>query len=133
MALRIIIRDDAAPLTVTNSSQLNEALERASDEARRRKLLGAILVEADNGNFITMVVGGEETVLGFDYGNQDAPNYASRGSSDSDVPLMTCFMTMRHHTEFPRKYVIPVADGVEAIRQFLDSSDLPTCINWEEV
>jgi len=40
---------------------------------------------------------------------------------------------MQHHTEFPRKYVIPLADGVKAVRQFLDSGDFPTCINWEEV
>jgi len=38
-----------------------------------------------------------------------------------------------HHTEFPRKYVIPVADGVKAIREFLDSHDLPNCIMWKQV
>ena len=40
---------------------------------------------------------------------------------------------MRHHTEFSRKNVIPLADGVKAVRQFLGSNGLPTCINWEEV
>ena len=132
MALRITILDDAPPLTVTDGSQLDEVLQRASEEARRRRVLGAILIEADTGNLITMVVGGEETVLGFDYGNQGF-YYASRGTSDADAPLMTCFLTMQHHTEFPRKYVIPVGDGVKAVKQFLDSGDLPTCINWEEV
>lgn len=116
MALRISIRDDAPPLTVTDSSQLDEVLQRASEEARRQKVLGAILIEADNGNLITMVVGGEETVLGFDYGNQNPLYHASRGTSDADRPLMTCFLTMQHHTEFPRKYVIPVGDGVKAVK-----------------
>ena len=33
-------------------------------------MLGAVLIEAVNGNAITMVVGGDESVLGFDYGTK---------------------------------------------------------------
>ena len=85
-----------------------------------------------NGNVITMVVGGQETVLGFDSG--DPNSYcASKGASDAVEPVMTCYFMMSHHTEFPRKNVIPVADGVKAVHQFLDSGDLPTCIKWEQV
>ena len=131
MAVRITIRDQAPPSTVTDDSQLDEALQSAAEEARTRNLLGAVLIEAANGNVISIVVGGEETVLTFD--SSDQRYYASRGTSDADEPIMTCFLTMQHHTEFPRKYVIPVADGVQAVRQFLNSGDLPTCITWEEV
>jgi len=74
---------------------------------------------------ITMVVGGQETVLGFGSGDLNA-NYASKGASDAVEPVMTCYFMMWHHSEFPRKYVIPVADGVKAVHQFLDSGDLPT-------
>jgi hypothetical protein len=133
MALRVRIRDDAAPLTVEDSSQLEKVLHVEAEEARRRGVLGAVLLEAANGNVITMVVGGEETVLGFDYGHHNPPYYSSRGPSNADEPMLTCLLTFQHHTEFPRKYVIPVTDGVKAVRQFLDSGDLPTCINWEEV
>ena len=42
-----------------------------AEEARRRGVLGAVILEADNGNIITMVIGGEETVLGFDYGHHN--------------------------------------------------------------
>lgn len=80
-----------------------------------------------------MVLGGEETVLGFDYGHLDPPYYASKSESDKDEPLLTCFLTFAHHTEFPRRYVIPYADGVKAVAEFLDSGGLPTCIVWEEV
>lgn len=96
-------------------------------------MLGAVLIEADNGNVITMVVGGDETVLGFDHGHQNPPYYASRGVSNANEPMMACHLMFQHHTVFPRKYVVPMVDGVEAVRQFLDSGDLPTCINWEEV
>jgi hypothetical protein len=82
-ALRIKIREDAAPLTVEDGTQLGEVLGQAAEEARRRRLLGAVLIEAANGNVITMVVGGDETVLGFDYHNQNPSYFARRGPSDA--------------------------------------------------
>jgi Immunity protein Imm1 len=133
MALRVTTREDRPPVTVEHGSQLDEVLLAASEEARTGKILGAVLIEADNGDAMTMVVGGDETVLSFDYGHQNSPYYASKGASNEDDPIMTCYLTFQHHTEIPRKYVIPFADGVKAVRQFLDSGGLPTCINWEEV
>jgi hypothetical protein len=133
MALQVRIREDAGPLKVEDDHQLDEVLRTATEEARRHGTLGAILIEAANGNVITMVVGGDETALGFDYGHHAPPYYASRGPSNENDPILTCQLTFQHHTEFPRKHVIPLADGVKAVRQFLHSSDLPACINWEEV
>jgi len=26
---------------------------------------------------------------------------------ENDDPILTCYLTFQHHTEFPRKYVIP--------------------------
>ena len=79
------------------------------------------------------IVCGGETVLGFEYGHLDPAYYASKGQSDGDEPRLTCFLTFEHHTEFQRRYVIAYADGVKAVAEFLDSGNLPTCINWEEV
>ena len=64
--------------------------------------------KAANGNVITMVVGGDETVLGFDYGHRNPPYYSSRGPSNGEEPILSCQLTFQHHTEFPRKYVIPI-------------------------
>ena len=134
MALKIKTRVDAAPLAVEDATQLHEALRQAAEEARKREILGAVLIEAGNGNVITMVVGGDETVLGFDdFSDPDLRCYASRGASDADEPIMTCYLAMHHHTEFLRKNVIPLSDGVKAVRQFLSSDGLPKCISWEEV
>jgi len=72
------IREDAGPLKVEDDNQLDEVLRTATEEARKSGTLGAILIEAANGNVITMVVAGDETVLGFDYGHHDPPNYSSR-------------------------------------------------------
>jgi hypothetical protein len=80
-----------------------------------------------------MVVGGCETVLSFEYGHLDPPYYASKGESDDDEPILTCFLTFQHHTEIPRRSVIPYANGMNAVAEFFDSGNLPTCISWEEV
>jgi hypothetical protein len=133
MALQVRIRDDAGPLKVEDDNQLDEVLRTATEEARKRGTLGAILIEAANGNVITMVVGANETVLGFDYGHHRPPYYSSKGPSNENEPILACQLTFQHHTEFPRKCVIPIADGVKAVQQFLHSGDLPDCINWEQV
>jgi Immunity protein Imm1 len=93
----------------------------------KRGMLGAVWIEADNRNVLTMVVGGDETALGFDdCDHRNLRCYASRGASDAVAPIMACYVAMHHHTEFPRKNVIPLSDGFRAVRQFLDSGRLPT-------
>jgi hypothetical protein len=133
MTVRVRIHDNTVPTTVNDANQLLAVLTAASEEARTKNMLAAVMIEAGNGNFITMVVGGEETVLGFDYGRPNAPYYASKGVSDDDDPIMTCYLTFQHHTEFPRKFVIRYVDGLKAVTQFLDSGELPMCITREQV
>ena len=83
--------------------------------------MGTVRIEADKGKVLTMVVGSDETVLGFEeYDDQNLRRYASRGASDADEPIMTCYLARQHHTEFPGKNVILFCDGVKAVRQFLD-------------
>ena len=132
LSARVTILDDKPPIAVDDGLQLDDALREAENEARARGLLGVIIIEAANKNSITMLVGSStETVLGFDY--RHGPYYASKGISNEVEPVITCYLTFAHHTEFPRKFVIPVADGVEAVKEFIGSGELPTCITWEEV
>jgi hypothetical protein len=133
LSARITVRDGEPPFIVENVAQLDDVLRDAGNEAQAQRMLAAIIIEAENKNFITMVVGGPDTVLGFDYADGRSPSYASKGSSNEQEPMMTCYLAFRHHTEFPHKYVVPLKSGIEAARQFLDSGDLPTCIDWEVV
>jgi len=132
VSLRITSHEDGPSVVIGNAVQLDEALRTASEKARTEKKLNGVIIEANNGNRLLLVVGSEETVLVFNFGGEDPPYYASKGMSNNDEPLMTCYITFQHHTEFPRKHVIPFADGVKAVHQFLDTDDLPTCVNWEE-
>jgi hypothetical protein len=86
-----------------------------------------------NSNFITMIIGGRRTVLGFEYVHLDTPYYASQGESDVDEPILTCFFTFEYHIEFPCRNVIPYEDDVKAVAEFFDSDILPTCVKWKEV
>jgi hypothetical protein len=129
----ITILGDKPPILVDDGIQLDDALRDAANEARTRGKLGAILIEAANKNCMTMVVGTTETVLSFDYAHRNPPYYASKGNSSEDEPVMTCYLSFAHHTEFPRKFVIPLMDGIAAVKEFVDSGELPTCITWEEV
>ena len=54
MPVRVKIHEDKAPLTVKDVTELDEVLRAASEEARVRGMLGAISIEADNGNVMTM-------------------------------------------------------------------------------
>ena len=133
MRALITILGDKPPILVDDGIQLDDALRDAANEARTRGKLGAILIEAANKNSMTMVVGTTETVLSFDYAHRNPPHYASKGNSSEDEPVMTCYLSFAHHTEFPRKFVIPLMDGIAAVKEFVDSGELPTCITWEEV
>ena len=133
MSALITILDDKPPITVNDGLQLDDALRDAANEALARGMLGAITIETANKNYMTMVVGSTETVLTFDYGHLNPPYYASKGISSEDEPVMTCFLYFAHHSEFPRKYVIPLTDGIAAVKEFIGSGELPTCITWEEV
>jgi len=133
MSARVTVHEKGTATTVLDYNQLDAVLRAASEEARSKNILGAIIIESENGNSITMVVGGDETVLGFDYGHGNHPYYASKGASERNEPFLTCYLSFQHHTEFPRKNVIPYNDGAKAVAQFVDSGNLPTCISWEEV
>jgi len=95
-------------------------------------MLNIIYIEAENGDALTLVVGGDETVLGFTYGHGDSPSYASPGPVADDWPFPTAYVSFRHHTEFPRRWVISMQMGMSAAKEFVETGRLPTCVSWAE-
>jgi hypothetical protein len=131
--MRITVHETKPSIWVQSITDLDKVIAFASKEACTEGLLSIVFLEADNDNCISLVVGGDETVLGFTYGHLDPPYYASKGKDEGDEPVMTAYASFRHHTEFPRKCVVPMKDGMLAVYEFFETSDLPKCIKWVEV
>jgi hypothetical protein len=131
--LSIQILEGVAPTVVADLVELQHVLEEADVKARNVSRPNIIDLTASNGDTLSMVVGGDETVLGFTSGNGSPPYYASRGESDVVEPVMTCYLHSVHHTEFPRHAVISREAGLMATIDFLELGGLPRCVRWQEV
>jgi hypothetical protein len=131
--VRASIYDRARELVLSDVEGLDATLDKAAEEARAKGKLNIVILSSSNRDWMSLVVGGEETVVGFNYGHGDPPYYASLGTELTDEPVLTAFMGLEHHTEFPRRWVVPVAAGREAAREFLLTGALPTTLKWVEV
>jgi hypothetical protein len=130
--LSVSVHDPEEAVRISTAIELERVIHAASEEARARKMLNIISLQAANANSLSFVVGGEDTVLSFIYGHGNPPYYASRGAQATTHPIMTCYVGLVHHTEFPRKYVISFDHGLAAVREFAESGALPQSIEWIE-
>jgi hypothetical protein len=130
--LLIVVHDREEAIHVSTMAELNRVIHIACDEARVRKMLNIISLEAVSGNTLSLVVGGDDTVLSFIHGHQNPPYFASRGAEGVTHPIMTCYVGLVHHTEFPRKYVVPFEKGLIAAHEFAECESLPQSIDWIE-
>jgi Immunity protein Imm1 len=133
MTMFLTIHEDQPKIPIESAEQLDAALSEATPEARIHGMLNIVFIEAENGDCIGLAVGGDETVLCFDYGHRLPPYYVSRGSSHDEDPVLTAYTSFQHHTEFRRRNVIPAGAGRLAALEFFRTGALPECIEWEEV
>ena len=131
--MKITIHEKEPAIRVNSIEELDSVLFEAANEAKLGEKLNIIYLEADNGNAISIAVGGDETVLGFTYSHNNPPYYASRGISGDEEPVLTAYVYLEHHTEYPRRNVIPIALAISAIHEFIESGELPASIQWIEV
>ncbi len=133
MNTRITISEDRGPIEVHSVLHLESTIREAAVVARSKDCPNIIFIEAPNGNNLSMVVGADETVLSFTYGHNDPPYFVSRGVSDADDPVFKAYVSMKHHTEYHRRNVVPFAEGIAAVREFAETAELPNCATWDEV
>src|SRR5258708_19911695 len=112
MHVLVIIDQDREPIDVTTAAELEHAVHFASEEARVRGMLNVIYIEAPNGDALSLVVGSDETVLGFTSGHGDPPCYESRGPVSDDGPFLPAPVSLIHHTDFPPPSLIPIHMGI---------------------
>jgi hypothetical protein len=130
--LSIVVHDAEDGVRVSTEIELDRVIHMAREEARARGMLNIIFLEAANGNVLSLVVGGDDTVLSFIHGHRNPPYYASSGAQVSVHPVMTCYVGLVHHTEFPQKHIIPFEKGLIAAHEFAASEVLPQSIEWIE-
>lgn len=131
--LSACIQDRAPERSVRSDAELQATLIEASLLASAAGKLNVIFLYAPNRDHLTLVVGGEETVVGFNYGHGDPPYYASRGVTQADSPVLTAYVGLEHHTEFPRRWVVPARVGKLAANEFLATGKRPSAVEWVEV
>ena len=133
ITLRATIHDQAPERVLSSVEDLDAALNEASAEARAKSKLNIVILSAPNRDWLGIVVGGDETVVSFNYGHGNPPYYASLGDDKTDEPVLTAFVGLEHHTEFPRRWVVSSAAGRQAAREFLASGGRPNSLRWEEL
>lgn len=131
--IRASIKDQAPERIVSTVEALDATLDEASAEARATGLLGVVFLRALSRDCLSLVVGGDETVVSFNYGHGDSPYFASIGASSTDEPVLTAYVGLVHHTEFSRRWVVPSPMGRQAAHEFLSTGERPTSIRWEEL
>ena len=131
--LRVSIRDQAPERIVNSEVALKTVFDEAIAEAQAEGMLNIVLLTAPNQDWLSIVVGADETVVGFNYGHGDPPYYASVGEAQTDAPVLTAYLGFEHHTEFPRRWVVSFADGKRAACEFLTTGKRPESIKWTEV
>jgi hypothetical protein len=134
MAPLSVAVDETGPEQIVRSGpELNAVLESASASAKAAGRLNIIFLYAPNRDHLTLVVGGEETVVGFNHGHGDPPYFVSRGAVEEDSPLLTAYVGLVHQTEFPRRWVVPFRAGEQAAMQFLATNKRPFALEWEQL
>ncbi|RYE72330.1 MAG: hypothetical protein EOO81_03665 [Oxalobacteraceae bacterium] len=133
MSIRITLSEHEMPTEVSSAVELESILAAAAVEAAKVEKLNVVFLEASNGNTLNLAVGGQDTSLGFVHGHGDPPYFISKGDSDFDEPVLTCYIPSDHHTEYPRSSVVPSALGLAAALEFLITCELPLVIEWQTV
>ncbi|GFE78647.1 hypothetical protein GCM10011487_06470 [Steroidobacter agaridevorans] len=131
--LRALVYTDESLRPLASLESLNNLLREAAAEAQAAGRLNIITLYGPDDDHLLLVVGSDETVMGFNHGHGGPPYYASKGVVDDDDPVLTAYVGLAHHTEFPRRWVIPMAVGEMAAAEFLATGRRPASIPWEEV
>ena len=71
--MKITTHENESAILATTISDIDRVLSDAAEEARAQNKINIVFIEADNGNEISIAVGGEESVLGGTYDHNSLP------------------------------------------------------------
>jgi hypothetical protein len=114
---------------VESIDELDHRLAVLTEEAKKRPFMAELI--ATNGNSLSMGLGREETVLSWVPANNDPPYYASKGNPNAEGTIV--FYYSGDWSEFPRWSAVPVPAGWATMREFFQTGERPSTVEWQEV
>jgi hypothetical protein len=132
MKLRLRWRESGSAKSLTSERELEISLDEVANNAKSVGQRHLVELQAENGNSLSIALGGEETVLIFGCPEKDPPYCTCRGAEDTLEPVFVCYSLGVHHTEVPRWFVIPLDQGMRAVKEFAATGELPRGLTWEE-
>ena len=118
--------------TLASEAELEGALQELASNAKAAGRPILVGLEAENGNSLSIALGGVETVLIFGRPNADPPYLTRRGVEETLDPVFDCYSLGVHHAEIPRWFVIPLEQGMRGLREFAATGELPSEGTWVE-
>jgi hypothetical protein len=105
-------------------------LDAVLDELGQASELILVEVVSPNGSSLAICLGGSETFLNYVPADRDPPYLSSVGDQDAEGTIE--FQFSGEWSECPRRHVVPIASGRDAVRHFFQTSELSSSILWEE-
>jgi hypothetical protein len=130
--LQLQWQDGVPAKTLVNEAELDGALQELTSKAKVAGQLFLVGLEAENGNSLSIALGGVETVLIFGRPNTDPPYLTCRGADEALEPVLVCYSLGVHRAEVPRWFVIPLEQGMRGLNEFAATGELPGEGTWVE-
>lgn len=132
MTVSVAVHDKTPPVVAGDEGALRQLLQSAQAEAAEAHKLNVVILESPNGSTLGIVVGGTDSVLTFARADNMPPYLISRGTTEDVEPVLTCYVGLEHHTEFPRWSVVPLSRAMRGAMEFLSTGLPPRCIEWKD-
>ena len=116
------------PAEIHTGEQLDQLLDQLTDTSRPVQVV-SVRLQA-HGCESDILLGLPESFL---YLNEvrAARYYITVGDSHADG-VVSFHLLGQHHTEFERRHLIPIATARRVLREFFDTGQRPTSVDWEE-
>jgi len=126
---RRLVWGESGTVPVDSIDDLDRRLAELAKEAKSRPFIAELI--ATNGNCVSMGLGREESVLSWVQASKDPPYYASKGNPKAEGTIV--FFYGGDWSDFPRWSTVSATDALAAMREFFETGERPTTVEWEEV
>lgn len=120
--------ENEPPAEIHTGQQLDQLLDQLTETCRSERLISVRLqahgCEAD------ILLGLPESFVYLKEGRA-ARYYITVGDSHVDG-VVSFHLLGEHHTEFQRRHLIPIATARRVLREFFDTGQRPTSVDWED-